>query len=522
MALKNLFRSIRGALVPPAPTLNHAGAPAYELTPKHKLAQLVSTSCVAGTFYASAEDHLAALLALAQEVEPGFVGKAAIVARQRGRTKDAPALLTAWLSTSAPDVFAAVFTRVIDDARTLRTFVQILRSGQVGRKSLGSRPKRLVRAWLASRTEEQLFRASVGNDPSLADIVRMVHPAPATPARSAFYAWLLGRPYAAADLPECVTRFEAWKAERAAGREGEVPDVPFSMLTAQPLSAVAWASVARRAAWQTLRMNLNTFARHGAFAADPGLAEAVAARLADAGEVRRSRVYPYQILAAWKSLDPQVPGLVANALQDALEVSLESVPALAGRVAVAVDVSGSMQSPVTGERGSATTSVTCRDVAALFASAVLRKNPGARVIPFHDRVEDVRLNPRDSIATNTGILASLPSGGTDCSAPLARLNADRGRADLVVYLSDNQSWIDATGARGTETLAQWRAFRAANPRAKLACIDLQPYGTTQAPESDDVLNVGGFSDAVFDLVAEHAEGRLAPEAWVQAIEQTVL
>jgi 60 kDa SS-A/Ro ribonucleoprotein len=35
----------------------------------------------------------------------------------------------------------------------------------------------------------------------------------------------------------------------------------------------------------------------------------------------------------------------------------------------------------------------------------------------------------------------------------------------------------------------------------LVDIDLQPYGTTQAPNRSDTLNVGGFSDAVFNVVA---------------------
>jgi 60 kDa SS-A/Ro ribonucleoprotein len=35
---------------------------------------------------------------------------------------------------------------------------------------------------------------------------------------------------------------------------------------------------------------------------------------------------------------------------------------------------------------------------------------------------------------------------------------------------------------------------------KLVCIDLQPYVTTQAPDRSDILNVGGFSDAVFRVV----------------------
>ena len=41
----------------------------------------------------------------------------------------------------------------------------------------------------------------------------------------------------------------------------------------------------------------------------------------------------------------------------------------------------------------------------------------------------------------------------------------------------------------------------APPRPELVCIDLQAYTTTQAPERADILNVGGFSDAVFSVVA---------------------
>ena len=54
------------------------------------------------------------------------------------------------------------------------------------------------------------------------------------------------------------------------------------------------------------------------------------------------------------------------------------------------------------------------------------------------------------------------------------------------------------------------------------CIDIQPYGTTQAQERADILNVGGFSDAVFDVVAGFANGKLGAEHWVGEIEQVVL
>jgi hypothetical protein len=39
-------------------------------------------------------------------------------------------------------------------------------------------------------------------------------------------------------------------------------------------------------------------------------------------------------------------------------------------------------------------------------------------------------------------------------------------------------------------------------------------GTTEAVEREDILNVAGFSDQVFDVIAEFATGRLASDHWI--------
>lgn len=56
----------------------------------------------------------------------------------------------------------------------------------------------------------------------------------------------------------------------------------------------------------------------------------------------------------------------------------------------------------------------------------------------------------------------------------------------------------------------------------MGCIDIQPNTTTQAQEQADVLNVGGFSNQVFDVIAEFAAGRLAADHWVGVIESVTL
>ncbi|MGT2489694.1 hypothetical protein ACU4GD_01890 [Cupriavidus basilensis] len=179
MANTNLFQSLRGRFLPPADTANEAGGTAYALRREHRLAQYAATGCLNGTFYASAEAQLDAVLALCEDVDPAFIAKTAVYCRERGYMKDVPALLVAALTLRGPQYLPAVFGRVIDSGKMLRNVVQIVRSGAVGRKSLGTRPKKLVQQWLNTASERALLSAAIGTRPSLADVVKMVHPKPA-------------------------------------------------------------------------------------------------------------------------------------------------------------------------------------------------------------------------------------------------------------------------------------------------------------------------------------------------------
>lgn len=517
MANKMLFASTRGAQLPSANAINREGSGAYAYEPKQMLAQYAVTGCLSNTFYAGAEEQLSTVLKLAWEVEPEYVAKCAIYARENGAMKDMPALLLAVLSALDTQYFKLAFPRVIDNGRMLRTFVQILRSGAVGRKSLGSAPKAMVQKWLNSASERKLVEAAIGTTPSLKDIVRMVHPKPADAKREAFYGWLLGKPYRFENLPGALQDFELYKWDRSR----ELPDVPFQMLTALGLGRDEWAQLALRGGWHMVRMNLNTFARHGVFEL-PGMAEHVAAKLRDRESIERARVFPYQLLAAYHATNAAVPDVVREALQDAMEIAIENVPAFDGCVVVCPDVSGSMHSAVTGVRRGATSVVRCVDVAALVTAAIVRVNRTAHVLPFEERVREIKLTARDSVMTNAQKLAGIGGGGTNCSAPLKWLNRSRIRPDLVILVSDNQSWVDMRASGATETMRQWELLRSANPQAKLVCIDLQPYGTTQATERADVLNIGGFTDEVFEIIARFARNELGGGHWVERIEAVEL
>jgi 60 kDa SS-A/Ro ribonucleoprotein len=94
--------------------------------------------------------------------------------------------------------------------------------------------------------------------------------------------------------------------------------------------------------------------------------------------------------------------------------------------------------------------------------------------------------------------------------------------DLVILISDNQSWVDARASGPTQMMRTWEKLKGRNREAKLVCIDLQANGTTQAAERRDVLNVGGFSDEVFEVVARYARNELGAGHWVERIEAVEL
>ena len=518
MANTTLFQSIKNRFTK-TDTHNEAGGIAYTLTPKQQLAQLAATGCLNNTYYADAQSQLDQVLKLAESLDAEFIAKTAVYARQKGFMKDMPALLLAVLAQKDVNMLARVFDQVVDNGKMLRNFAQIIRSGAVGRKSFGNRPKKLMQTWLLTATEKQLLNAAIGNSPSLADVVKMVHPKPREAWRAAWFAWLIGKPYNREALPPITRAFEDYKQSR----EGELPNVPFQMLTALDLNSGDWAQIARNGSWQQVRQNLNTFLRHEVFAKSKNI-KMVAEKLRDETAIARARVLPYQLLTAYQATSNQMPSEIREALQDAMETAVQNVPAIQGKVVVCPDVSGSMHSSVTGYRGSATSKTRCIDIAALVSAAMLRTNPQARVIPFEQITVNVQLNPRDSIMTNAEKLANVGGGGTACSAPLAMLNREKADVDLVVIVSDNESWADDSQGWGATTslMKEWDILKRRCPEAKLVCLDIQPYTKAQARNRHDILNIGGFSDQVFSLIGSFAERGMGTDFWVEEIEKTPL
>jgi len=531
MVNKNLFASIK-SLLTRADSQNEAGGRACQFPAKHALVQMAATGCFNGTFYTGAEDQLDRLIELVDEIDDNlFLAKLAVYARRRAMMKDMPAALLCILSTRDTELTHRIFDHVIDNGRMLRTLFQMVRSGRFGRKGLSSSLQRAFRRWLCDASTGRLLSASIGSDPSLRDVLRMARPSPETNERRALFGWLTGKeidrwaPAGPDDLPEEIRLLGKYRRAESAAEQIEILqrlDVRWDLLASDARSTDVWAAIARNMGSQALRMNLNTLVRHkviGDGAPNCELIDRIAERIGDADQIRRSKQLPYQFLAAYLNADDRVPEKIKASLHKAAEIACGNVPEFPGPVVIGLDVSGSMTYPVTGWQNRGRSSkVRCVDVAALFVAAVLRRNPDSVVIPFDWQAYNASVDPGDTILSLASRLAKFGGGGTDCSIPLREANTryrDR-RFAGVVLVSDYESWVYRDQAyagppRRNETgvMSEWRRFvdnqlRLGGhdiPSPKLVCIDLQPYSTTQAPDRKDTLNVGGFSDAVFKIVA---------------------
>ena len=526
----------KGKLAPKCDTKNLAGGKAYQMKDEHALAQYVVTGTFNDTYYAGGEVQLEKVMALCEKVDTQYIAQCALYAREKGYMKDAPALLCAVLATKDIDALKKIFPRVIDNAKMLRNFVQIVRSGVTGRKSFGYALKKSINDWLNTRYVNRIFRDSLGQSPSMNDIIKMTHPKAKDRAHEILFGYLIGKDIDIADesCPTLVRDFELFKA----GKFDGIPDLDFRQLVTIKNDYDMWYSAFKNGNWHFSRMNLNNALKHGLFE-DTEMTNIVASRLEDKELIAKVKVFPYQLLGTYMNINESVetelngkkqflrmPSRIKDALHNALEIAVENVPSYDCRVVVCPDVSGSMGSPATGYRQGSSSVVRCIDVAGLTASAVLRKNRDAMVIPFEGDIVQLRLEARDTVMTNAQKLASIGGGSTNCSAPLAFMNKNKIAADLVIYVSDNESWIDTNrtrywgGSGGTETMKQWNAFKVKNPKAKMVCIDITPNDTMQAPNSEDIMNIGGFSDTVFDVINDFVKGESKSQL-VEKIKQVI-
>lgn len=92
--------------------------------------------------------------------------------------------------------------------------------------------------------------------------------------------------------------------------------------------------------------------------------------------IRKSKVFPYRIYTAYKNLKI-VPIPIELALNEAFQIATNNMPQLTGKNGILLDVSGSMDDPI-----SYNSNITIKEVGACFAVAILFQTSDCKIVKF--------------------------------------------------------------------------------------------------------------------------------------------
>ena len=425
----------------------HEGAPAKVITFEQALRRSV-LSCMLweGEFYEDGVQIAGRIAELVPRVAADRVAALAIEARERMKLRHAPLLLVREMARHASHrgLVAETLARVIQRADELSEFVAIYWAG--GRQPLSAQVKKGLAAAFAKFDEYALAKYDRAGAVRLRDVLFLSHARPASVVQSELWKRLAQNELATPDTWEV--------ALSAAGRDegADKRQVWERLLAERKLGALA------------LLRNLRNL--HGAGVTEELVFSALAAMKTD-------RVLPFRFLAAARNA-PQWE----EALEQAMFRSLEGRMArLGGHTVLLVDVSGSMESPLS-QRSE------MRRTDAAYGLAILLREIAEKVTiyTFSDRA--VHVPSRRGMALRDALEASQPHSGTYLGAALEKAEADcRSGYDRIVVITDEQSHDRVNAPRG-----RGYVINVASNRNGVG------YG--------ELTHIDGWSEAVIDYIAE--------------------
>ena len=263
-----------------------------------------------------------------------------------------------------------------------------------------------------------------------------------------------------------------------------------------PMDAKAWEAIIPSMGVMALARNLRNFDQAGI---SDAVAYDVCARLSDAAEVERSRMFPYQLYSAYKT----APSLRwGHALDKALGHACANIPALDGRTLVLVDTSGSMTTTVSDR-----SQVQYMEVGALFGVALAMRGLSVDLVGFATGVFPHNIVKGGSVLKQCEAFMSKAGSvghGTDIAGAI-RSTYRQGVHTRVVVVTDMQTMGGYYSAGVSNAVPS---------HVPLFGINMAAYKTTALDLSQpNRFEIGGFSDKMFQVMELLSSGHDAGWPW---------
>jgi 60 kDa SS-A/Ro ribonucleoprotein len=534
---------------------NAAGGYTFSIDEYARLRRFLTLGTEGGTYYTRelelTRDNAEAVFRAAANDPVGLVRMILDVSTAGRAPRHNPALFALAVAASADDVDGrrAALAALPDVARTGTQLFLFARYVEQFR-GWGPTLRKAVARWYTEMPVDKLayqlvkYRRREGW--SHYDLLRLASPSGVTdPARRMAFNWTArkgladyanrdagaGQPPLPAvdDVPESlalIADFEEAQAETTARGWVDIINrgrgLSWEMLPDAALAEPAvWHALIDAGLPQTALMRqLPRLTRLGVLAGDVG--RAVAAQLQDPHRLKRARVHPINVLVAQRtyasgqsdrgsstwSPDPRI----CDALDAAFYNAYGAVEPANKRTLLALDVSGSMGSPVSG------LPLSCREAAAALAMVTAATESEHRIVGFTDGagghgrnwlentiLSELDISPRRRLDDICRYTAALPMGGTDCALPMVWALKKRAVFDVFVIITDNETWYGSIHPH--QALREYREKM--NPQARLVVVSMTGTSNSITDPADPLsLDVSGFDSAVPQLIADFARGDL--------------
>ena len=448
-------------------TTNKEGHAAYSMKDKDRLVTQILTSFFSEPkFYGNNDSEIIETAKKIAESEPEFIAKLAAFARREFNMRSVSHILAAILAHEPKGkeyirrLVPAVVVRADDMTEILSAYLHYFG------KPIPNSLKKGINDVFTKQDEYSLAKyKGEQNSLKMRDLPRICHPVPKTAEQS-----------------------DLWK--RLIAGELQIPYTWETELSAKGNTKEVWESLidSGKVGYMALLRNLRNIIN-----AAPGNIGKVYETISDPGQVRRSRQLPFRFLSAHKELEevPNATSKVFDALEAAIETSVENMPRIAGKTAIVVDVSGSMNSLVSNK-----SKMICAEIGLMLGVVAARICEESIFLTFDTKL----YTPK--VSTKGGILAQVRAipvqgGGTHMALPFEYLTANDIKVDRIIVLSDNQ--CNYPYDRGTIQTYADEYRKKANPDCWVHGVDLQGYGTQQFQGKRTNI-IAGWSEKTLEFI----------------------
>jgi 60 kDa SS-A/Ro ribonucleoprotein len=418
----------------------HEGAPAKHISPEQELRRSV-LACMLweDQFYEDGVAIAGRIRELVPKVAAEKVAALAVEAREKMKLRHAPLLLVREMARLAThrQLVAETLSRVIQRADELSEFVALYWSE--GKQPLSAQVKKGLAAAFTKFDEYALAKYNRATPVKLRDVLFLTHAKPVDAAQAGLWKRLVADELATPDT---------WEVALSSGAD-------------------------KRAAWERL-LSENKL---GALALLRNLRNMQEARVdeqlvrAALGRMKTERVLPFRFIAAARYAPQWEPELEQAMFKALGSQPREGQARLPGKTVLLVDVSGSMDAPLSRR-------AEMRRNDAAYGLAILLREiaENGSIYTFSDRL--VRVPPRQGFALRDALNASQPHSGTYLGKALGEIDE---KYDRLIVITDEQSH-DAVP----------------NPRARGYVINVASY--QNGVGYGKWTHIDGWSDSVIEYI----------------------